>query len=250
MLRTIKAVTECDISATDGPIGQVCGAYFDDEAWVVRYLVVETVSTRGRRSVLIPPIALGQPRWSERLLPVSMSKRQIMHSPDANTQKPVSREHALNCLNYYAGLGYRESDAEYQRLRTTTFSEFNRGSGRTADDDPHLRSTGDVMTCRLDAADGDIGQVLGLLVDENSWAIRFMIVNTSAWWGGHQVLIAPESIDDVHWGDSHVVVDLKRQNVKESPTYDVDAPFDNEQGESTYRHYGLEGYKPMENSVC
>src|SRR5271165_6538069 len=109
MLRTIKSVTECDISATDGPIGQVCGAFFDDEAWVVRYLVVETGSTRRPRSVLIPPIALGQPRWSERLLPVSMSTQQIMGSPDANTQKPVSREHVLNCLNYYAGLGYHES---------------------------------------------------------------------------------------------------------------------------------------------
>jgi hypothetical protein len=135
-------------------------------------------------------------------------------------------------------------------LRTTAPSQINRGSGRVADDDPHLRSTGEVTTCRLDAVDGDIGQVLGLLVDEKSWAIRFMIVVTSAWWGGHHVLIAPESIDDVHGGDCHVVVDLKRKIVKESPSYDVHAPFDNQQGESAHRHYGLEGYKPMVNSVC
>lgn len=251
MLRTITAVTECNISATDGPMGQICGAYFDDEAWVVRYLVIEAGSKGRRRNVMIPPIALGEPQWSERLLPVSMSKRQIMRSPGTDTQKPVSREHALNCLNYYAGLGYYESDAEYQRLRTTTVSQMSAGSGRGADDDPHLRSTADVTTCRLDAADGDIGSVLGLLVDQKSWAIRFMIVNTGAWWHGHQVLIAPESIDDIHWADSHVVVDLKRQNVKESPAYDLHAPFNNQQGESTYRHYGLEGYKPMANSsVC
>ncbi len=185
--------------------------------------------------------------WSER----ELARNTAWGTPGVrNTQKPVSRQQALNCLHYYTGLGYHESDAEYQRLRTTAVSESNRASGRPIDDDPHLRSTGDVMACRLDAADGDIGRVLGLLVDEKSWAIRFMIVDTSAWWDGHQVLIAPESIDDVHWKDSHVVVDLKRQSVKESPPYDVHAPFDNEQGESTYRHYGLEGYRSMETSVC
>ena len=44
---------------------------------------------------------------------------------------------------------------------------------------------------------------------------------------------APESIDDFDWDDSHGVVDVKRQQVKESPTYDMHAPFNNQQGEST-----------------
>lgn len=225
MLQTIKAVTECAVSATDGPVGQVCGAFFDDEAWVVRYLVVETGSKRRRRRILIPPIALDHPRWSERLLPVSISKRQILRSPDAKARKPVSREHALHCLDYYAGLGYPESAAEHQRLRTPGVGDAVAGAAAPADDS-RLRSTADVLACRLDAADGAIGQVLGLLVDEKSWAIRFMIVHTGAWWGGHQVLIAPESIDDVNWHDSHVVLDLERQQVKASPTYDVQVPFD------------------------
>ena len=39
-----------------------------------------------------------------------------------------------------------------------------------------------------------MGQVKGLLVDEETWAIRYLIVETSNWWFGHQVLIAPQWI--------------------------------------------------------
>jgi hypothetical protein len=50
-----------------------------------------------------------------------------------------------------------------------------------------------------------MGHVQGLLVDEQTWAIRYLIVQTSAWWLGHQVLIAPQWIRDMSWLDSYGV---------------------------------------------
>ena len=41
MLRSMSDLEGYAIRATDGPIGHVKDLYFDDEAWVVRYLVVE-----------------------------------------------------------------------------------------------------------------------------------------------------------------------------------------------------------------
>ena len=38
MLRSVKDMESCTIGATDGTIGRVGDFYFDDEAWVVRYL--------------------------------------------------------------------------------------------------------------------------------------------------------------------------------------------------------------------
>ena len=38
MLRSTEDVENYTISATDGPIGHVKDFYFDDDAWVVRYL--------------------------------------------------------------------------------------------------------------------------------------------------------------------------------------------------------------------
>jgi len=57
--------------------------------------------------------------------------------------------------------------------------------------DPHLRSCNAVTGYHMDATDGDIGGVSGFLVDDETWAIRYLIIDTSNWWIGRKVLIAP-----------------------------------------------------------
>jgi hypothetical protein len=108
--------------------------------------------------------------------------------------------------------------------------------------DPHLRSGNDVMRYYVHASDGDIGHVQGFLVDEKTWAIRYLIVNTSNWWLGHQVIIAPQWIDDVDWAESTVSIGLTRQAVKSSPPYDSTALLDREQEVRVHTHYGRDGY--------
>ncbi len=42
MLRSVKNLEGLSIGATDGIIGKLKDFYFDDEAWVIRYAVVNT----------------------------------------------------------------------------------------------------------------------------------------------------------------------------------------------------------------
>ncbi len=42
MLHSVNALRGFHVRAADGDIGEVREAYFDDERWVVRYLVVST----------------------------------------------------------------------------------------------------------------------------------------------------------------------------------------------------------------
>jgi len=48
------------LAASDGEIGQVKDFYFDDQNWVMRYLVVDTGSWLSGRKVLISPPCLWQ----------------------------------------------------------------------------------------------------------------------------------------------------------------------------------------------
>jgi hypothetical protein len=89
------------------------------------------------------------------------------------------------------------------------------------DDNPHLRSCREVTGYLIEAVDGEIGHVQGLLVDEESWAIRYLIVDTSNLGFGRQVLIAPEWIADVRWLDRRVMIDLARQAIQDAPPYDL-----------------------------
>lgn len=263
MLRSMKDLQDYVIRATDGIIGHVRDFYFDDEAWVVRYLVVDTGTWLSNRKVLISPIAIGHPNWMERELPVSITKKQVKNSPDIDTQKPVSRQHEMRYLGYYgypyywggaglwgAGLypnmmmpGYAgfvpapnaeqpEAENAYARADAT----------RHQNDDPHLRDCKAVMKYHIEATDGDIGHIQGLLVEEETWAIRYIIVNTSNWWLGHEVLIAPQWIQDVNWYDATISVNLTRQALKDAPPYDSAISLDREQEALIHEHYARAGY--------
>jgi hypothetical protein len=102
------------------------------------------------------------------------------------------------------------------------------------------------MRYYVHASDGDLGHVQGLIVDEKTWAIRYIIVNTSNWWLGHEVIIAPEWIDDIDWAESHVSIDLTRQAIKDSPPYDPKGSLSRDQETRIHAHYGRTGYWPRE----
>jgi hypothetical protein len=108
-------------------------------------------------------------------------------------------------------------------------------------DDPHLRSCKRILNHGIQATDGLIGHVDGFLVDENTWAIRYLIVKTSHWWLGHKVLIVPDWITEVNWFESTVTVDLSRNAVKASPPYESATEFDREQEAALYKHYDRGG---------
>jgi hypothetical protein len=262
MLRNMKDMEDYTIGATDGVIGRVKDFYFDDDAWVIRYLVVD--AGEGRRKVLISPISIGQPNWSEKILPVALTRTQVAHSPDIDidTDKPVSRQQEMGYLGYYgygsywgggglwgAGIYPDVLQAGLQNRGTRTDKSAGHAGavvGQDQHDDPHLRSGNAIMRYYVHASDGDMGHVEGFLVDEKSWAIRYLIVNTSNWWLGHKVLIAPQWIDHVDWLESTVSVGLTREAIKRSPPYDAARPLDREQEVGIHTHYGRTGYWPRE----
>jgi hypothetical protein len=265
----MKDLEDYTIGATDGVIGRVKDFYFDDDVWVIRYLVVETGDGEYRRKVLISPIGIGQPNWSEKIFPVAITRDQVKNSPDIDTEKPVSRQQEMGYLGYYgygkywgggglwgagfypdilqAGLQDNGSiiDNGGAQARKAALGDGSHAA-RNQHDDPHLRSGNSIMRYYVHATDGDIGHVQGLLVDEKSWAIRYIIVNTSNWWLGHQVIVAPQWIDHVSWAESTVFTDLTRQTIKRSPPYDAAAPLNREQEAGVHVHYGRADYSPRE----
>ena len=266
MLRRMKDLEGYTIGATDGIIGQVKDFYFDDDAWGIRYLVVEIGEGLPRRRVLVSPIAIGQPNWSKRILPASITRSQIYKSPDIDTDKPVSRQQEEAYFGYYgwgtywgggglwgagmypeglqAGLQVKGSNTSTHSGQAQKAASGNDSKATLHQhDDPHLRSGNAVMRYYVHGTDGDIGHVAGLLVDEKSWGILYIIVNTSNWWLGHEVLIAPESIGSVDWSECKVFVDLTREAIKGSPPYDAATLLDPAKETEIHALYGRAGYK-------
>jgi hypothetical protein len=264
MLRSMKDMEGYTIGATDGGIGHVKDFYFDDEAWVIRYLVVETGAWLSSRRVLISPIAINQPNWSEKSFPAEITQEQVKNSPNIDTDKPVSRQHEMAYSGFYrypyywgggglwgngvypgmtrSGVGPGGMSESLAARPRKSSAEVEAEAKRRQHDDPHLRSGNAIVKYDVHATDGDIGHVQGLLIDERSWAIRYLIVNTSNWWVGHEVLIAPQWIEGVSWNDRNVSVSLTRDAVRSSPAHTPGTRTERDEETRIHDHYGRPGY--------
>ena len=206
MLRNVKDLRGYAIRATDGVIGKVDDFYFDDEDWGIRYLVVDTGSWLSGRKVLISPIALGSPDWMSQELPVVPHEERRWNTVQTSTLG--SRSHGSTKPStfgyygypyYWGGAGLWGMGAYPGSLTAEgRIEEDLKAHGTHATptpDDCHLRSSNAVIGHHIEATDGDIGHLEDLLVDDYTWAIRYLIVDTSNWWGGHRVLVAPAAVD-------------------------------------------------------
>lgn len=257
MLRNIQDLKSYSIRATDGEVGNVVDIFFDDQSWVVRYLVVDTGNWLHSRKVLISPYTVQQADWGNKQLHVSMTQEQVKNSPDIDTNAPVSRQHEIAIADYYRhpyywgmngfwgdGLFYPMDPVQTEPADMHASPERANHQG----DDPHLRSCKAVTGYHIHASNGEIGHVQSMLLDEETWAIRYLIVDTSNWWIGNKVLIPPEWITDVSWADSSVTVNLTRETVQHSPRYTSSEDLDRSRELALYSHYGRPTYWDRENA--
>lgn len=236
MLNSLNHLHSATVTATDGLIGHVKSAFFDDHSLVIRYLVVDAGSWLEDRKVLISPYSVRQPLGTDKNIDVSLTRQQVKKSPDIDTHQPVSRQHEREYLGYYAypeywdgggmwGMGgypmlptYLPSAAETEAARA--LRERDREAA-----DVHLRSSTKVSGYNVEATDGSIGHVKDFIFDDASWAIRYLVIDTRNWWpGGRKVLIATHWIDRIDWATGSVEVTLTREQVKNSPEYQDSAP--------------------------
>ena len=261
MLRTAKEFHAYAIGAVDGTIGQVEDIYLDDEAWVARYLVVRAGSWLLGNKVLISPIAIGKPDSAQHTLPVSISKEQVRNSPDFDSEKPVTRQHELDYSSYYGyspywgstgnwGSGmfpnlmmpdYREREPQQTTEQEDRYTRSPAEVAREEHADPHLRSCAAITGYHFHASDGEIGRVSGMLIDDETWAVRYLIVDTSNWWLGHHALVEPEWIKAVSWAEGTVSVRLTRQAVKDAPVYKPGQSITPDDEARLHQHYQNSG---------
>ncbi len=247
MLRSVNELKDYTIAATDGDIGSVRTFYFDDEHWTIRHLVVDTGGWLGGRRVLISPIAIGEADWSNHRLAVQLTKAQIEQSPDIDLDQPISRQYEVEYYGYYGwplywGGTYAWAGMMYPGELATPRQTERTAAADQEHADPHLRSSDAVIGYHIQATDGEIGHVDDFLVDDQTWQIRYMAVDTSNWWFGKKVLIAAQWITQVSWDEQKVSVDLLKEAVKGSPAWDLSALITRNYEEHLYRYYDKSGY--------
>jgi sporulation protein YlmC with PRC-barrel domain len=224
MEHTINSLVGRRMEASDGDVGRVDDVYFDDESWTVRYLVLKTDGWLSGRKVLIVPVALIQDGGKTGIFRVNLTQDQMRKSPDIDTEKPVSRQQEIELYGHYSWKGYWESGFYAQGVgEIKEVGEAPLGvKGRPAVD-LHLRATSYVTGFHIHGTDGEIGHIVDFLLDDQTWKLLYLIVDTHTLPGGKKVLIGIGHILQMQWNDAEIYLDETGTDIEKSPVFEPSA---------------------------
>ena len=243
-LRRVRELTELMILGTDGEIGSVQEVYFDDRNWAIRYLVVKAGGWLLSREVLLAPAAVAEINDAHRTMKVALTKDQIRRAPPIEAAKPLSRDYEEAYFRHFQWAPYWEpgptewaSSVPYPEMPPLPIDTTLPAD---APKNPHLRSSREITGYDIQAMNGAIGHVEDLVVDDETWTVRYIEVDTRNWLPGKNVLLQMMRIDHISWVDRSVVVMLSRQAIESAPAYDPSKLITPSYEVQLFKHYGTQ----------
>lgn len=247
MLRSLKDLERYTVSASDGDIGKVANFLLDDQRWTIRYLVAETGSFFDGRQVLISPISFREVQEDPHDFHLALTMEKVKNSPSVDTDLPVSRQHEREYHRYY---GYPNYWGDSGIWGAGTYpgmlaaGHWDEPSAESVEEvgDVHLRSAKEVRGYHIQGTDDAIGHVDDFIVDDETWEVRYLVVDTSDWWFGTKVLVAPRWATRISWEEKTCFIDLTRDTIRHCPQWDPKGPINREYEERLHDHYGRPVY--------
>lgn len=209
MLVAAKHAYGARLEGSDGRAGTLYDILFDDTSWSVRHLVVSVDRWFHGRQVLIEPGLVRRADWPNQQLLVPWTKEQIRQSPPAEADLSSDERRAREAAQmlvweaYWAGVLQSRGDEG---------------------GDANLHSTKMLSGLHIHCVDGMLGHVDDFIIDDQTWQVRGVIVETRNWWPGKHVFVELHWIDSIHWEDGQIYLKLTRENILKRPAYDGNVP--------------------------
>jgi hypothetical protein len=218
MLRSASRIFGYRLHAMDGPIGRCVDFLIDESSWAVRYVVVEAGGRLAGRRVLISPLALRKADWNRRRWVIDGSRQQVESAPLLEQNEPISGSQELELWRHYgwdvAGFSSILSETD----NTPGVEHLARQEGAST-----LGSLKQLFGYGLDAEDANVGHVEDVLLDDESWVCRQLVVNGRVWLAGHKTLVPTDWVRRIDSKQHRILVPLPSARLESEPEYEPEA---------------------------
>jgi sporulation protein YlmC with PRC-barrel domain len=229
MLRQMETLKSYEVIGKDGELGKLDDFLIDDAEWTVRELVVRSGSwLAGRRVVILPHSVIGIDT-EEKAVGVSLTRQQIEDAPVAplDADNLLARHFESVLYDYYAFPYYWMGPYLWgYSILPNGVAEAEVGGGKAEEikrlresQIRHVRSfqvaNGFSIRCR----DGAMGDVEDMIFDDKSWSVSYLVVDTSKYLFGKNVLVPPEAIKEVNWLEATIYLDMTKAEVEARPKF-------------------------------
>ncbi len=231
MLRSATKIIGHRLHAADGEIGRSVDFLLEEQSWALSYLVVEAGRWLEGQRILISTLALSKSEWTSRRLVMEGTRQQVKTAPRLDQGGPVSRQHELELSRHYGWSAPGPTPLEALPLEAMLFDASAAEGAPPLPEmlaapmsEGHLKSVKDLLGFSLEASDGTVGHVDDVIVDDDTWTLPYLVVDSRNWLSGRKVLVPTEWVGRIDRQDHRVEVLMSANNVEEEPEYDPSAP--------------------------
>ncbi|GAB6145480.1 PRC-barrel domain-containing protein [Desulfocicer niacini] len=258
MLRSINEIIGYTFFVKEDDVGKCKDLLFDDQLWTVRHMVADTGGWLMDKKVLISPVMVQITDWQMQSIFLEITREQLEECPSLMEDEPISREHErkmfqyLNYPYYWAHDGLWGPGAYPAVMTQIPDNSAQKHDEETLEEEEekveenHLRSFKEVKGYDIEASDGNIGYVEDFILEDKTWALRYVVLNTRNWLpGGKKVILSLNWVKKVSWEQSTLFLDISREQVENSPDFDPEKPVNIEYETRLYDYYG----RPFEKNI-
>jgi hypothetical protein len=88
------------------------------------------------------------------------------------------------------------------------------------------------------ATDGEMGSIRNFLFDDQSWTIRYLVVDVGSWLKRRAVVLAIAAVEQPDWVKKTFHVYLTKEQVRHSPDVDAEKPVSRQQEIAMQEYFG------------
>ncbi len=107
-----------------------------------------------------------------------------------------------------------------------------------------LRSVRNLEGYEIIAKDGTIGKVHEFFFDDQTWTIRYIIIDTGLWLEDRRVLITPQDLESLNDEEETLVVNLTKKQIEDSPRIEEHMPVSRQKELDLIEHYNWTDFWP------
>lgn len=105
-----------------------------------------------------------------------------------------------------------------------------------------LRSLEDLIDAPIVATDGEMGKVSNFLFDDQSWTVRYLVIDVRSWLARREVVISVDAIDQLDWNKKRFRVHMTKEQVRHSPDVDSKKTVSRQQEIAMREYFGWPAY--------
>jgi sporulation protein YlmC with PRC-barrel domain len=219
VLLSLRELTGYSVVSRDGKLGAIQDFQVNIRDWVIQNVIVYRPERPMSRYILVPAEAIGRTDLKSSIVLVKVSRDEAGQGrrTDRNGLPSVQQKMGSKPPDVWpTGSDWTteslplDSEPRGRKVARPLKSNEVQSAGPTRSRAQHL------LGYRIVARDGDVGRLADLIVQNDTWAVNYLLVTTG---DQRPALLAPCWVTSVASDESEIKVDLKRETIRKSPEF-------------------------------